>query len=330
MALTGKQKVALLLMGLDESTAADLLKSIEPGQAQEVALELAYLDTQAYSEVADESRETLQVFYDALRAGKGFHLKTFLKNVLEQSMGKAKAVEFESYVKKEAKKRDPFVAVRLATVDELVFALQSEDPSTVGIVLSELAPRKARQILEALDEELRTRTVCAMTRLKGIGPEVRGRVASIVTDRLKAFETEILPEREEGALRRLALVLSGLRGEQRERLLDAIKKQDDKMFTKLRSSMLTWEDIPSVADRSLQEVVRTVDIRKLAVALHGATEEVIAKVRPNISQRAAANLDEEISLMQEPTQENVFEAREEILTPLREANEKGTLRMARR
>ncbi|MEK7994154.1 MAG: FliG C-terminal domain-containing protein [Planctomycetota bacterium] len=330
MALTGKQKAALLLMGLDASTAAELLKSIGSERAEQVALELAYLDTQAYSEVIEESHETVQAFYDALKAGRGFHLKTFLRKVLEQSMGKEKAEEFESYIKKEEKKRDPFVAVRLATVDELILALENEDPSTVAIVLSELAPRKAREILQMLDEELRTNTVCRMTRLKQVGPEVRRQVASIVTDRLKASEREILPEKEEEALRRLAIVLSGLKGQLRDQLLDAVNKRDNKMFTTLRSLMLTWEDIVSVASRSLQEVLRSVDSHKLALALHGAEEGIIAKVRSNISERAAGNLDEEISLMREPTQEDVFEAREEVLAPLREANEKGTLRLGRR
>jgi flagellar motor switch protein FliG len=293
-------------------------------------LELAYLDTQSHHEVMEESLETIAAFYDALKAGKGFHLKTFLRKVLEQSMSKEKVDEFELNIKKEAKKRDPFVAIRLATVDELVFALENEEPCTVAIVISELAPRKSREILELLDEELRTKTICAMTHLKEIGPEVRRHVASIVNDRLKTFERESLPERQDRALRRLALVLSGLKGELRDQLLNAINKKDEKMFTALRSLMLTWEDISKVASRSLQELLRTVDIPILAKALHGATDEIIAKIRSNISERASANLDEEISLMQEPTQDDVFEAREAILTPLRESDEKGKLRISGR
>ena len=42
---------------------------------------------------------------------------------------------------------------------------------------------------------------------------------------------------------------------------------------------------------------------------------------------AVGMLDEEISLMQEPMEEEVIEAREEIVRPLREANEAGTLRI---
>jgi len=41
-------------------------------------------------------------------------------------------------------------------------------------------------------------------------------------------------------------------------------------------------------------------------------------------------LDEEASLMQEPLEKEVLDAREEVVRPLREANEEGTLRMVGR
>jgi len=41
--LSGKQKAALLLMGLDAATAAELLKGVDPQTVQELAVEVAYL-----------------------------------------------------------------------------------------------------------------------------------------------------------------------------------------------------------------------------------------------------------------------------------------------
>jgi flagellar motor switch protein FliG len=82
-----------------------------------------------------------------------------------------------------------------------------------------------------------------------------------------------------------------------------------------------------VADRSLQEALRSVDSGKLALALHGADEDIVQKIRSNMSERALAMLDEEISLMQEPLEKEVFQAREDVVKPLREANEQGTLRV---
>jgi flagellar motor switch protein FliG len=60
--------------------------------------------------------------------------------------------------------------------------------------------------------------------------------------------------------------------------------------------------------------------------MYGADEEIVQKIRSNISQRAAAAIDEEVALMQEPLEEEILEAREEVVKPLREANEAGTLR----
>ena len=54
------------------------------------------------------------------------------------------------------------------------------------------------------------------------------------------------------------------------------------------------------------------------------------RIRSNISERAVGTLDEETSLMQEPLEKEILDAREEIVGPLREANEEGTLRRAKR
>ena len=94
--------------------------------------------------------------------------------------------------------------------------------------------------------------------------------------------------------------------------------------------MITWEDILSIADRSMQEALRSVEPNRLAVALYGADEDIVQKIRSNISARAVAMLDEEISLMQEPLEKEILDAREEVVGPLRDANEQGTLRVTGR
>ena len=93
--------------------------------------------------------------------------------------------------------------------------------------------------------------------------------------------------------------------------------------------MVTWEDIPSIADRSLQESLRSVESSKLALAFYEADEEIVQKIRSNMSERLVAALDEEIALIQEPLEEEVLEAREEVVKPLRDANEEGKLRRVR-
>jgi flagellar motor switch protein FliG len=134
-------------------------------------------------------------------------------------------------------------------------------------------------------------------------------------------------ERPEQNLRKLAIVLSGLEKDLRNQMLGEIAKHDEETANTVRRLMITWEDIPSIAERSLQEVLRTVNSSKLAVALHGGDEDIVQKIRSNMSERAVATLDEEISLMQEPLEKEIQDAREEVVKPLREANEQGKLRL---
>jgi flagellar motor switch protein FliG len=59
--------------------------------------------------------------------------------------------------------------------------------------------------------------------------------------------------------------------------------------------------------------------------LHKADEAIIQKIRSNISERAAATVDEEASLMSDPQKEDIEGAKEEIVKVLRQMNEKGEL-----
>jgi flagellar motor switch protein FliG len=89
--------------------------------------------------------------------------------------------------------------------------------------------------------------------------------------------------------------------------------------------MILWEDLPLVADRSLQTALREVDSQQLAKALIKADDVFVKKIKANISERAAAAIEEETSLMSSPKKEDIESAREEIVNVLRGINEKGEL-----
>ena len=332
--LTGRQKAAMLLMSLDAPTAAELLKGLEPEEIQEIAIELARIDASEQHDTREQA-SVIQEFYNSLQGGQtqAFNIRTFLGEMLVSILGKEQARQIQAQMKKVTVNKDLFMNIRSASTDELVLALEGEHPQTIAVVLSELAPKKSQEVLSLLDEEVRLKAVCKMTNPDVLGAEVRQRMATMVSERLRGLKGETLvirPGRREQNLRKLALMLSGLERDLRDQLVGEIGKQDEETGKTVRNLMVTWEDIPSIADRSLQEALRTVDSNRLAVALYGADEELSQKIRSNISERAAAMLDEETSLMQEPLEKEVLGAREEVVGPLREANEQGKLRLVGR
>jgi flagellar motor switch protein FliG len=331
MAFSGKQKAAMLLMSLDPLTATELLKGLSADEIQEIAMELVRIDATGWRDV-NEQAKIAQEFCNSLKMeqNRKFSVKAFLNDMLVNILDKDKVEQIQSEIKKATEKKDVFLDIRLASTDELVLALDGEHPQTIAVVLSELSAKKSQEVLSLLDEEPRLKAVCKMTNPEMISSGVRQRMVSSITKRLKGFKGETLVEKPEQALRKLALVLSGLERDVRDRMLAEIGKDDEETAAMVKRLMITWEDITSVADRSLQEALRSVDTGKLALALYGADDNIAQKIRSNMSDRAVTMLDEEISLMQEPLDREVLDAREEVVRPLREANEEGTLRVTGR
>jgi flagellar motor switch protein FliG len=329
--LTGKHKAAMLLMSLDGATATELLKGLGAEEIQEIAMELARIDASEQSDAREQAKVAFE-FCSSLKQKQTyrFNMKTFFDEMLVSVLDKDRAEQIQSRVKKATGNKDLFMDIRLASTDELVLALEGEHPQTIAVVLSELAPKKSQEVLSHLSEEARLKAVCRMTNPELVGSGVKQRIAFTFSERLESFKGEALPEKPEQTLRKLAIVLSGLEKDLRDRMLDELSKHDEETSTMVRRLMMTWEDIPSIADRSMQEALRAVEPSRLAVALYGADEEIIQKIRSNISERAVAMLDEEISLMQEPLEKEVLDAREEVVGPLRDANEEGKLRLVGR
>jgi len=328
MVLTGKQKAAMLLMSLDAVTAAELLKGINPEAIQELAVELAYLDAAGLRD-SRESTEVVSQFCNQLQPKKGFHLKSFLDTMLKSTVGNEKAEQIQTQIENLLQKRDPFISIRSADSQALASVLTGEHPQAAAVVLSELPAKKSSEVLGLLAEEVRLGAVSRMTDSGAITVEAKKRIAEMVYTRLEtltaARQEDGVQEAGEQPLRKVAVILRNLGKELRDGLLAALQEKDTEAGEKVAGLMVLWEDIPQVADRSLQEALRGIDSAKLALALVKADEAIIEKIKSNISERAAAAIEEETSLMSAPKKEDIEQAREDIVKDLREMNEKGEL-----
>lgn len=326
MVLTGKQKAAMLLMGLDAMTAAELLKGVSPETVQELAVELAYLDASGLCN-PQQSTEVAVQFCSQLENKGGFHCQTFLNTMLKNTLGDDKADQIQTQIQSLLRKRDPFISIRSADIATLASVLEKEHPQATAVVLSELTPKKSSEILACFDEGIQLSTVSRMAETASISQDAKNRIAEMVCERLDELtggdgQAAVHPDQ---ALRKVAMVLRNLGKDIRDGLLGAIEEKDSDAAEKVSALMVIWDDIPSVADRSMQEALRGVDSGKIALALVKAEDDVTAKIKENISERAAATIEEEMSLMSAPKQEEVLEGREVIVKALRAMNDRDEL-----
>lgn len=328
MTLTRKQKAAMLLMSLDTATASELLRDVKPEIVRELAIELAYLDAAGYA-TTQQSLEYVKEFWSGLRLKEGFKIKNFLREMLKNTVGGDKAEQIQKEIKGLLQQRDPFIPVRQSDAQTIAAVLKDEHSQAVAVALSELTPKKSSDVLKLLEENMRLTVVARMTASERVTPEAKTRIAEMICEKLRGLKTDNRAAQQqmhpEQSLRKVAVMLRNLSRELRDGLLKAIRDKDAEAAEKVGNLMIIWEDIPLVTDRSLQQILREIEARDLALALTKADAAIVSKIRANISERAAQTLDEEASLMSAPKKEDIEKARDGIVAVLRSKNQNGEL-----
>ncbi len=115
-----------------------------------------------------------------------------------------------------------------------------------------------------------------------------------------------------------------------ERLIfEGLDDHDANLADEVRSRMFVFEDIITLDDRAVQQILRRVDTKDLALALKGMRVEVRDKVMSNLSSRAAETLDEDISLLGSVRLSAVEEAQGAVVRIIRELEEAGDIVLVR-
>jgi len=328
LALTGKQKAAMLLMSLDAATAAELVKGLDDQVVRELTAELAHLEAADLAS-SSKSAKIVRQFHHSLKVTETFQLNGFLDEVLKNTVGQEKAGQIQARIQEVLCNRDPFISIRSVDPQTLALVLAYEHPQTTAVVLSELPAKKMIEVLNFLDGGTRVGVVGRMSSCKKMTAEAKALIAEAVCERLESLfagrTDKPLPSWSEQSLRKVAVIVRDLGKEIRDGLLNAIHGKDRRAGEMVAELMIIWADIPHVTDRSLQEVLRGVDANKLALALHEADEAIIQKIRSNLSERAVGALDKQASLISAPGNEDIKDARGQIVRVLREMNEKSGL-----
>jgi flagellar motor switch protein FliG len=93
--------------------------------------------------------------------------------------------------------------------------------------------------------------------------------------------------------------------------------------------MFVFEDIASLDDRGLQEVLRQVDTKTIALALKDCPLPVREKIEANLSQRAAEDVAEYASTLGMVRRSDVEAAQQEVVRAARKMEEEGKIVLVR-
>jgi flagellar motor switch protein FliG len=326
VSLTGKQKAAVLLMSLDVGTATELLKGIDAKMVQELAVELRCMDTASYRS-SKQGLELVRQFCNLLEAKRGLNFRSLLTKILKTVVGNKQARHIEPQMGAHARKHGPFFPICSADSRTIASILEDEHPQVAAVVLAELPPEKSAEVLSLLREGIQLSAISRMSNCDTVTAEEKSRIAETVCRRLEPItdaEDGAVGDRPAGFSGKVPVILQNSAGKLQDDLSGRGDEEDGEIAAKA-ATLMVWRDIAEAADASLREALRGIEAKRLAVALVEADEAISNKIRSNISEEAAAMVDEEALLISAPEKEEVEGAREEIVKVLRELNGKVEL-----
>ena len=324
--LTGTQKVAIVLMNLDNQRAADVLKQFTETEAEEIAAEIVRLK-RVDPIVAERA---IAEFHEITTSGKGSARggRDIAVGLLEASFGAERAAGVMNRVASSMAGKT-FEFLESAEPGQVITLLDGELAQTTALVLAHLRPERASAVLAGLDGERRTDVAQCIATMGTATPEA----VRVVAETLKVRAGAVVSARDSvevvGGVQPLVDIINRSSIATERALLEALDARDPELAEEVRSRMLTFADIVKLEKRDVQQVLRGIDAAVLAVAMKGSTETVVEVIRSNLSERNREILDEESAALGPVRLSQVEEARADIVRAIRDLESQGTITMQR-
>jgi flagellar motor switch protein FliG len=319
--LSGPAKIAILLMKLGKERSSKLLRHMRDVEVAAVMSEVARLQNVPPHVVAAVMQEFRMVKAASQHVALGG--VDIARDLLEDAMGEDKARDILERLHVSLYNA-PFEFLRKADPRQVLGFLKDEHPQTIALVLAHMPAEGASMVLSGLDEELQRDVAVRLAVMDRTSPEVIASVEESLQKRLAS----VLQESEFSTAGGVGALVEILNRSDRatERLIfEGLEDFDSELADEVRSQMFVFEDIVGLDDRSVQLILRQVDSKQLAVALKGVRDEVRQKIFVNISQRASANLQEEIDMLGAVRLKTVEEAQAGVVRVIRALEEAGQI-----
>jgi flagellar motor switch protein FliG len=282
------RKVAkfLLIIGVEE--AARVMAKLTPEQTEKVVLELASIRRVDPDEASIVLAEFESLLLKAREPTGGIETA---RTILATAFGPERADEMLRKTVPESRGK-PFEYLEGTDPERLYRLIADELPATKALVLSQLAPKLAADSINIMPAAEKKETVLRLAKLTAINPDVLRRVDDAMREKVLAQDTASA-DRIDGRSA-LAAILKRMDGASEKAILSGLSDSDPELGRDLRNRLFTIDDIVHADDRFMQETLRPMAERDLAVLVAGKSDEFRAKIFANISRaRGAIVLEEE-------------------------------------
>jgi flagellar motor switch protein FliG len=316
------QKLAALLVILGPEAAAQILKGLDSREVEDASAEMAkfpMISPALQDEILRDFSEVALQAGTCIRGGVDV-----ARTTLEKAIGVFKATEILARVAPSRPNLDCVQAIDEMEPRQIYNLTRLEQPQTIALVLSYVAPLKAAESLTFFAPEQRDNILERVATLAPTPVEVIEKVVEVLLTRRGATPTRAL--NQTGGIKTAADVLNSMDKIQGKSLLGTLEERNPELGQAIRQKMFTFEDLVHLDTTMLQRLLREVDVRELALALkRNASEKLKAALLGAITKRAAETVQEEINFMGPVRLKDIESAQMRIIDAVRRLEAEGAI-----
>ena len=319
--LTGVERVAVILLSVEDEQATKIFALMNEDEIKEVSAAMSTLGM-IRPEIIEQliNEFTAEISNSMSFVGNVDTTERLLEKVLDKDKVKSIMEEIRGPAGKNTWDK-------LGSVNEDILAtyLKNEYPQTVALIMSKLSPSHAARVLSSLPEEL---TVEVMMRMLNMEP-VKKEVLDKVEKALKAeFISSISKTQKYDSNEIMAEIFNNLDRNNEAKFMGLLEQRSPEQAEKIKDLMFTFDDLININPAGIQALMRTIDKSKLTTALKGAAEPLRKLFIDNMSQRAAKILVEDMEALGPVRLKDVDEAQSGIVSLARDMAAKGEITIA--
>ena len=322
--LKGREKAAVLLVSLGPEVASKIYKNLDESTIEMLTMEIAGLrkiQSSQREEVLREAQELLLAKEYMTQGGVDY-----AKKLLEASLGPERAQEILRRITASLQVR-PFDFIRQTDPQQILAFVQNEHPQTIALIISYMEPKQAAQVMSGLPPNLQVEVAKRIASMERVTPEVLREVERVLERKVSTVLSQDFTIA--GGLDALVAIINNADRATERNIMEKLEEEDPELAEEVKKRLFVFEDILGLDDRSLQRVLRDVDMKDVALALKGASEALREKFFKNLSKRAVEMLKEDMEYMGPVRVRDVEEAQQKIVNVIRALEEAGEIVIAR-
>ncbi len=290
--LSGKQKIALLLISLPVETSARVFRNLSNEEVEQISMEITNL-----SDVSQRvTNKVIEEFYGLMIGQESFSEGGFdyARSILERSFGIEKAREMMEKIKMLTTVRG-FDILRKADAQQLASFLAKEHPQTIALLLSHLPTDQSADVIGEFADELKADVLMRIASIGKVSPTVVQQIERVVDEIAEQTLSQNLAMA--GGAQLVASILNKSAVQTAKGLMEQIEGKNSGLAAEIKRLMFLFDDIIQIDDRGIQRILRDVDKRDLALALKASDDRIRTKIFKNMSERAAEVIKEDLEFM---------------------------------